>query len=71
MAVREETIPIEGMSCGHCVKAVEEALRMVGGVAVHAVEIGAAQISYDPEVTDPTRIIAALEDAGYGVPAPA
>ena len=71
MAVREETLQIEGMGCGHCVKAVEDALRTVEGVEVHAVEIGSAQISYDPETADPTRIVAAIEDAGYAVPAPA
>ena len=70
MAVREEMVHIEGMSCGHCVKAVEEALLAVEGVEVHAVEIGSAQISYDPDAADPTRIVAAIEDAGYAVPAP-
>ncbi len=69
MAVREETIHIEGMGCGHCVKAVEDALRAVEGVEVHAVEIGSAQISYDPVTMDPTRIVAAIKDAGYAVPA--
>jgi len=69
MAVREEMLQIEGMGCNHCVKAVEGALTEVEGVAVHAVEIGAAQISYDPDATDPARIVAAVEEAGYTVPA--
>ena len=71
MAVREETLQIEGMGCNHCVKAVQDALATVEGVAVHAVEIGAAQISYDPDMTDAARIAAAIEDAGYTVPTPA
>ena len=71
MAVREETIQIEGMGCNHCVKAVEDALAAVEGIEVHAVEIGSAQISYDPDTADPVRIVAAIEDAGYAVPAPA
>ncbi|MFB3132331.1 MAG: cation transporter, partial [Rhodothermales bacterium] len=45
---KQETLQIEGMSCGHCVKAVQGALEAVEGVEVHAVEIGTAQISYDP-----------------------
>ena len=69
MAVREETLQIEGMSCSHCVKAVEDALAVVEGVEVHAVEIGSAQISYDPDAADPARIVAAIEDAGYTAPA--
>lgn len=71
MPVTQETLTIEGMGCGHCVKAVEQALATVDGVDVHAVEIGAAQISYDPDITDPARIAAAIEDAGYTVPTPA
>ncbi len=71
MSHQTETLLIEGMGCNHCVKAVQDALATVAGVEVHAVEIGAAQISYDPETTDPTRIAAAIEDAGYTVPTPA
>lgn len=71
MAIRQETIQIEGMSCGHCVKAVEAALAAVEGVAVQAVEIGSAQIRYDPGAVDPARIAAALEDAGYTALTPA
>ena len=71
MAVREETLQIEGMGCSHCVKAVEDALGTVEGVEVHGVEIGAARISYDPDAADPVRIAAAIEDAGYTVPSPA
>jgi copper chaperone len=69
MAVQRETLRIEGMGCGHCVKAVEEALGAVEGVEVHVVEIGSAQISYDPETTDPARLAEAVEEAGYTVPA--
>ncbi len=70
MAVREETLMIEGMGCGHCVKAVQSALAVVEGVEVRRVEIGAAHISYDPEATDPVRLAEAIEEAGYTVPAP-
>ena len=71
MSVREETLHIEGMGCSHCVTAVAEALGTVEGVEVHAVEIGSARISYDPDTADPARIAAAIEDAGYTVPSPA
>ena len=69
MAVREETIQIEGMGCSHCIKAVEDALEAVEGIEVRAVEIGAAQISYDPDTADPSRIVTAIKEAGYAVPA--
>ncbi len=61
-----ETLKIEGMSCGHCVRAVTEALREIEGVDVQRVEIGKAEIAYPATVTR-ERVVAALEDAGYGV----
>jgi len=64
---KQETLQIEGMSCGHCVKAVQGALEAVEGVEVHAVEIGTAQISYDPALTAPAGMVEAIEEAGYTV----
>ncbi len=68
MSVKQkETVRIDGMSCGHCVKAVEAALEDLENVEVHHVEIGAATISYDPDVVAPDRIAQAIEDEGYQV----
>ncbi len=64
---KQETLQIEGMSCGHCVKAVQGTLEALEGIEVHAVEIGSAQISYDPAATDPAGIVEAIEEAGYTV----
>lgn len=61
-----ETLNIEGMSCGHCVRAVTEALREIEGVDVRRVEIGKADIAYPATVTH-EQVAAALEDAGYRV----
>ncbi|MBX7223845.1 MAG: cation transporter [Blastocatellia bacterium] len=58
-------LQIEGMSCGHCVKAVESALQSVSGVTVKAVAIGSAEISFNPEQVSRDSIAAALDDAGY------
>jgi copper chaperone len=56
---------IEGMSCGYCVARVEKTLSRLNGVQVQKVDVGSAEVLYDPEFT-PFRIIAeALEDAGY------
>lgn len=61
------TLEIEGMSCGHCVKAVRDALAEVPDVAVERVDIGSAQVSTanapTPEVGE--RLVEALRDAGY------
>jgi copper chaperone CopZ len=63
------TIAIEGMSCGHCVRAVTEALQDLDGVRVESVALGTATVAYDPAATPADRVRAAvtdaIEDAGY------
>lgn len=59
------TIPIDGMSCGHCVAAVSKALSGVKGVTVQKVEIGSATVAFDPAVVSRDRIEDAIADAGY------
>ena len=59
------TLKIDGMSCGHCVARVEKALKNLEGVSVRKVQIGSADIVYDPERAPFSRIREALDDAGY------
>lgn len=59
------TIAIEGMSCGHCVKAVSSALEKLDGVKIEEVSIGSATVVYDPEITPMERIAHAVREAGY------
>ena len=59
------TLRIDGLSCGHCVARVEKALNKLEGVNVRKVEIGSADIVYDPERTPFSHIREALDDAGY------
>ena len=59
------TIQIDGMSCGHCVQAVDRALRSVPGVQVDEVEIGGAVVTHDPTQASPAAIEAAIAEAGY------
>ncbi len=61
-----ETFEIEGMSCNHCVAAVQSALEDVSGAAVERVEIGSATVNAGPEATR-EMLVSALEDAGYSV----
>lgn len=56
---------ISGMTCGHCVKAVREALATVPGVEVRAVEIGSATVAFDESTIDASRITQAVLDEGY------
>jgi copper chaperone CopZ len=63
------TIAISGMSCGHCVRAISDALRTVDGVRVDDVQVGSATVAFDPAATPADRVRAAvtdaIEDAGY------
>jgi copper chaperone len=59
------TLHIEGMSCGHCLHAVNRALADLPGVEVESVRMGRAELRYDERATDPSRIEAAVADAGY------
>ena len=63
--MRSLTVPISGMSCGHCVRAVEEALSQLPALRVDQVRIGSATISYDPAKLAVADITRAIEDAGY------
>lgn len=67
MTLQSERFNIEGMSCGHCVKAVRQALEAIDGVDVQNVEIGRAQVSYDPSVVNRTHLVEAIEEEGYTV----
>lgn len=60
------TVTVQGMTCGHCVNAVESELAKIDGVtAVHAdLETGVVAISSDAAV-DTAAIAAAVDEAGY------
>ena len=63
--MRPLTLHIEGMSCGHCLNAVNRALAGLPGVEVDAVRIGRADVRYDEATIAPARIQAAVTEAGY------
>jgi copper chaperone CopZ len=63
--MRSLTLHIEGMSCAHCLNAVNRALAGLPGVEVDSVRIGRAELRYDERAVEPARIEAAVTDAGY------
>jgi copper chaperone len=58
-------LTIEGMTCEHCVRAVDGRLRRTPGVQVEHVAIGSAELHYDPTKTDVEQIAEAIADEGY------
>lgn len=64
----EKRILVEGMSCGHCVNHVKEALSELNGVTSVAVNLvdKTAVLKADTDIKD-ADIRLAIEDAGYEV----
>lgn len=62
------SVTVQGMTCGHCVNAVESELAEIDGVtSVRAdLETGVVAISSDAAV-DAAAIAAAVDEAGYEV----
>jgi copper chaperone len=56
-------LTIQGMTCGHCKKAVEEALASVDGVTKVEVDLDAGRATV--EGGDPDAMIAAVVEEGY------
>ena len=61
------TLKVAGMTCGHCVNAVTQALEQVAGVERAEVDLkaGRAVVEYDEQSTDPRALAAAIMDEGY------
>ena len=59
---------VEGMSCGHCVRAVSNALEELPGVVSAQVSLEAktATVEHEDGVT-PEQMKSAIEEAGYEV----
>jgi copper chaperone len=58
-------LTIEGMTCQHCVRAVDGRLRRTPGVEVTQVTIGSADVRYDPATTNLDEIAEVIADEGY------
>lgn len=65
--MEKATFEITGMSCGHCVKAVDQALRGADGVQVEQVVVGSATVRFDPTKTSATALAERIADEGYQV----
>ncbi len=67
--MEEIVFKVEGMSCKHCVAAVQKALEGVPGVAKASVSLENAtvQAAFDPAKANAAQLKAAIEDQGYDV----
>jgi copper chaperone len=64
----EATYSVSGMTCGHCVNAVETEVGKVAGVATVSVDLEAGRLTLTSEAPiDPAVVRAAIEEAGFEV----
>ncbi|BAB04275.1 copper chaperone CopZ [Halalkalibacterium halodurans] len=65
----ETTLNVKGMSCQHCVKAVEENVGQLTGVEKVTVQLdkGTVNVSYKEDQVSIDKIKDTIEDQGYDV----
>ncbi len=63
------TLHIEGMSCGHCLKAVRQALQGIPGATVDSVQMGRATLQTTAEGPTPEALAERVTAAGYSATA--
>ncbi|RUL50814.1 copper chaperone CopZ [Lysinibacillus antri] len=63
------TLNVKGMSCGHCVKAVEGSVGALAGVEQVKVNLEAGQVDvvFDQDKVTVDQIKEAIDDQGYDV----
>lgn len=65
----EKTLHVQGMTCGHCKKSVEGALKQLDGVSSAEVnlETGQVDVTFDESKVNVDKMIKAIEEQGYDV----
>jgi copper chaperone len=63
------SLNVKGMSCNHCVNAIESALRELNGIQSAKVDLKAniVTVSFDDAVIGLETVKGAIEEAGYDV----
>jgi copper chaperone len=63
------TLNVGGMSCSHCVNAVEGSVGKLNGVKKVAVNLqkGQVDVEYDPSAVPLSKIKETIDDQGYDV----
>lgn len=61
------TLKVEGMSCGHCINSIEGALKTIGASGTVDLSGGTVAVTYDESKLTLTAIKEAIEEQGYDV----
>ena len=63
----KKTLLVDGMSCGHCEKAVKNALGEIDGVKNVSVNLDTKEVEVEGENLDNLVLKVGIEEAGYEV----
>lgn len=63
----KKTLLVEGMSCGHCEKAVKDAVGEIAGVSNVVVYLESKKVEIQGQNLKDNLIKESIEDAGYNV----
>jgi copper chaperone len=61
-----QSFQVQGMTCGHCVRAVTQAVQSVDPAAEVKVDLASGRVQVQ-SASDPAAIARAIEDEGYKV----
>lgn len=69
MSALTQSYPVRGMHCASCVRTIEGALAKVPGVEQASVNLASekAQITFDPDKTNPEQLASAVKAVGYEI----
>ncbi|MBF6631635.1 MAG: heavy-metal-associated domain-containing protein [Comamonas sp.] len=62
----EHIFKVEGMTCGHCERAVEQALQTVDAQAQVSIDRAIQQVKVVSQ-SEPAALVAAIQEEGYSV----
>lgn len=65
--MKNATLKVEGMSCGHCVKTVEGAMKEIGASGKVDLAAKTVAVEYDETQISLDQIKEAIKDQGYEV----
>ncbi|MCU0117955.1 cation transporter [Pseudomonas sp. B2M1-30] len=61
-----QVFSVEGMSCGHCVKAITNAVQAKDPAASVRVDLAAREVGVE-SILSAEQVIAAISEEGYGI----
>jgi copper chaperone len=66
-AMEKVTLQVEGMSCDHCVRAIEGALKEIGAAGKVNLADKTVDVQFDTGKVSLAEVKEAIEDQGYDV----